>query len=812
MSLHHPQYGATRVSRGDYMDLCRRIEDDQRVKNKAVAVCGEDVLQLFLSSSEEVRDTESESVHNKNITFLYFSVRNSVMLELSEETCSALQPLSNLSLSVRLMEQLLSLLQSNQQLKSVFSDGNEREDFEFFAQTVRTSAEKKEEFITDTDNARDMIIFYHTFRNKVLTEMLSKLTGLVNLLQNIIVNTENSTDKTYNMSVTQLKTLIGLPWKQQVLAIEAMAFEFDFLEKFQSFWFQNILVQSFAGSHQEVEEQEETSAYKVPNRIARIHRCNFCSYSSKKMSNIKTHIKGKHRNLSLEPGESGFTTHFNPGGEWADSFPKSDEELTSHREDSRSPNVSKCVRVHQCNFCDYLSPKMSNIKTHLRGKHRNIEMEDIELGFTTHFKVNSVSKARKNVKKLKKDEADAEWNANDIKLEPEPDEVNIEYENEDVPSLEDFLDININVGSRTEKKRSRKKNNYQYDSDDSFINDDSDISDDDQALNPDDQSFQWNLEDMKEEVETDEFGKKKKIFEEAGRSFLYEMENHCHTCNANFSSCDNDKWRQHMFQHSAANPFECPFVGCEKAFTQEEDLNSHVITHSKEKPFVCSYEGCEKSFTRNWYLKVHMETCHPGEGREESGRRGRKVYLCDHCQTSTTVCADMKSHLRSAHPELCSGSGTEGYSVRSDERPATVAGNRLHQCRFCDYVTNKKSNIKQHVKGVHKNLDLESAEQGFTTLVKPEKKLDCPDCDYSTTTQSGLQRHAIIAHDKSDTPIKCDHCEFQSTSRKLLATHNKESHAAVKVFMCDQCDYSATREEYLRKHIKFHHDGERIEL
>ena len=70
MSLHHPQYGATRVSRGDYMDLCRRIEDDQRVKNKAVAICGEDVLQLFLSSSEEVRDTESESVHNKNITFL----------------------------------------------------------------------------------------------------------------------------------------------------------------------------------------------------------------------------------------------------------------------------------------------------------------------------------------------------------------------------------------------------------------------------------------------------------------------------------------------------------------------------------------------------------------------------------------------------------------------------------------------------------------------------------------------------------------------------------------------------------------------
>ena len=825
MSQHHPQYGEPgdpRVSRAELTELRRRLEEEEAVRDKVRAVSGEEVLQLFLSSSSEEGEGESERGSRK--TFLYFAIRNSVLLELTEESCSNLQPLSNLALSVNLMEKLLSLLQSNQQLKSVLS-AEESENFHLFCRTVEESVGRGEEFLSETKSVQDTVIFYHSVRNKVLAEMMAQLSGLATLLQNIIINTENSTDQAYSGSITQLKTLMGLPWNQQVKAIEATAFELEFLEKFQSFWFESILSQTSTDlSHTEGKDQDETPSYKVPNSIARIHLCNFCDYSSKKMSNIKTHIKGKHRKLNLNPGETGFTTHYNPGEDFSDSsnnkyFVKSEEEFPSQPEDSKTDKVAKCVRLHHCNFCDYQSPKSSNIKTHLRGKHRNIEMEDIELGFTTDFKVRSVAKKGKKEKKIKKEVGQDDWTASDIKLEPgEGNEENFEteFDNKDVPSLEDFLDININIGSRA-KKKSKKKNNYNdYDSEDSFINDDSEESVDDPGYAPEDQLEYVKMEDLDEK---EEFGKHKDIFEEDGKSFLYEMENHCHTCNANFSPADTDKWRQHMFQHSSEKPFECPFVGCEKAFTRQEVLDNHVTTHSNEKPFVCSHEGCDQSFTRNWYLKVHLETAHMEVGVEESSRRRRrrptKVYQCCHCETVLKSSAGIKTHLRTEHPELETDSGEPGqdYEVKyrdesgqNVEKATALGGNRLHQCRFCDYFSNKKSNIKQHVKGVHKNLELESNDQGFTTLVKP--CFDCPDCDFSTTTHNSLQKHAIVAHDKSEDPINCDHCGFQSMSRSQMAIHNKENHSAAKVFMCDQCEHSFTREEYLRKHIKFHHDGE----
>ena len=46
------------------------------------------------------------------------------------------------------------------------------------------------------------------------------------------------------------------------------------------------------------------------------------------------------------------------------------------------------VRVQSCNSCDYLTRKMSNIKTHVKNVHRFIEKTPDNPGFTTLFMKN----------------------------------------------------------------------------------------------------------------------------------------------------------------------------------------------------------------------------------------------------------------------------------------------------------------------------------------------------------------------------------------------------------------------------------------
>ena len=49
-------------------------------------------------------------------------------------------------------------------------------------------------------------------------------------------STETTDDIIYNVSIVRLKTLISAPWNQQVIAAEAMKYDFDFLGHVYSFW------------------------------------------------------------------------------------------------------------------------------------------------------------------------------------------------------------------------------------------------------------------------------------------------------------------------------------------------------------------------------------------------------------------------------------------------------------------------------------------------------------------------------------------------------------------------------------------------
>ena len=231
-----------KLSKVKFLALNNDMKDSKSVRDRVVGIIGEDVLQLFNSAVEELDKDSDEIIGNKNLAFLFYAIRNSTILELGEDR-NGLEPLSNLALSVPLLSNLHKFVETNAKLKEALLEKVKMEDFEYYGTVIESCNKTSEEFFLNAATAPRVVLLYHKIRNNILTNMFSQLSGLLEKLQDIIINTENSVDNTYNISITQMKSLLGLPWNQQVIAVEAMNFDLSFLNNFQNFWMTTIIKQ-----------------------------------------------------------------------------------------------------------------------------------------------------------------------------------------------------------------------------------------------------------------------------------------------------------------------------------------------------------------------------------------------------------------------------------------------------------------------------------------------------------------------------------------------------------------------------------------
>jgi len=612
---------------------------------------------MFNASVLDLSEEENELVEDKKLTFLFYVIRNSIILNLTEDMKKILQPLSNLALSIEMLDGFLSLLERNVKLKEMLSNDVDQDDYDYFCRLVENCKENRESFVQDTFQAERMIILYHTLRNKVLTVLVAQLNLFLANIQNVVLHTGDE-------PMAQMRTILSLSWNQQVIAFEALNFNLPFLDSFQAFLLLSLVNQRKTKADQSKQispAKQQPSYYKS----TKVHQCNFCDYGTKKLSNIKTHLKGKHRRIELKPGDNGFTTMNEDGTIAVDYVPRKRQknnhslvpELTDSQPTKRSSYNGR-IRFHQCNHCSYLSVKMSNIKTHLRGKHKNITTED-SAGFTTLFKADLDGRAESG----------------------EEEEEIKSLEDEAGPSVEDFLECKIS---------------------------------------DDGEQFEADLDLSGSELSHRQF------YKENEKCFQYEFLDFCHICNEHFN--ERSKWTSHMFNHLEARPFECPIVGCDKAFSRKDVLKGHIRSHSKDKAYPCTFPGCDKAFTRNWYMNVHIETAHFGNKKEEkTSSRAEKIYSCEFCDYSSDSLGQIYGHLHFAHKDIGVLGYKEGYNIKYKnqngdfvEKAIALGGSRIHTCNFCDYLTNKMSNIKQHLRGVHKQIERGPEEEGFTTVMKSD--------------------------------------------------------------------------------------------
>ena len=116
-----------------------------------------------------------------------------------------------------------------------------------------------------------------------------------------------------------------------------------------------------------------------------------------------------------------------------------------------------------------------------------------------------------------------------------------------------------------------------------------------------------------------------------------------------------------------------------------------------------------------------------------------------------------------------------------------------YNCILCDKVYDLKKRLTQHIKRKH-SID--------------HKLLKCERCEYTTTTELRLSNHMLFKHvDKISKQKPCEICGKILAHKKALTKHIKEVHTKTDLHHCDSCSYSTKRSYDLTRHMSEKHSG-----
>lgn len=213
-------------------------------------------------------------------------------------------------------------------------------------------------------------------------------------------------------------------------------------------------------------------------------------------------------------------------------------------------------------------------------------------------------------------------------------------------------------------------------------------------------------------------------------------------------------------------------LACEKAGTSEKEYvqNSEQLTATAALDHIQTAVGTE-----------HVENVVAA-----NGNFGGRVDMEKVAQKS----------LYSARPYI---NVNKTNIVKTTDRPVraiqkqTNKSVQLYPCSFCDYYSDNKSYLKQHIDFVHIS----------------DRPFKCPYCEYAGKRSHALREHLIVHTDER--PFQCTVCKATFRKKGHLTNHVKlhNSKRLVKCPLCKALVYDAG-ENGLDVHLKNDHDTERL--
>ncbi|XP_005093229.1 zinc finger protein 91 [Aplysia californica] len=304
--------------------------------------------------------------------------------------------------------------------------------------------------------------------------------------------------------------------------------------------------------------------------------------------------------------------------------------------------------------------------------------------------------------------------------------------------------------------------------------------------------------------------------------------------------------KSHELVHLNKKQFRCSL--CSYECHGQQYLNRHMLTHSGEKSHLCA--TCGLTFMSAGALRGHMgihtvrkpiscqicsfQTSDPRALTRHTAKHIDAIYSCKECSYTTVRQADLENHQKNSHKcwqdfqdFMCKACNLlllskKEYQVHMLSHFTTVRQNYKCQlcdytsivqksyiehmkthavdkpftCTICDYSSNRRLNLKMHLKRQHKiNL------VGFATY-------SCKLCSFSCERVQDYSKHMRFCHSVSE-PFKCPVCLYSSRQSNLLKIH-METHKPHK-YLCSLCKFKSKRKTLLNQHMRKKHSNGLIE-